>query len=223
MPSAPVLRRAVLPEDKSQRRAAILHAAEALLRRAPMGAFSVDALARRAGLAKGTVYLYYGSREEVLLAVHAERAEQLFDAIERALSAPAPSAQTVARATLRFLRAHPEFLPLAANCRGMLENNVGAEAALAYKLALGKRLAGVGARIEALFPGLAQGAGVALLMNAYALMIGLWQLSDPPACLREVLKRPDMRMFRVDFDKQLMAALTDLWHAMERRVEGAPT
>lgn len=57
MPSASVLRRARLPEDKSQRRAAILRAAEGLLRRAPMGAFSVDALARRAGLAKGTVYL----------------------------------------------------------------------------------------------------------------------------------------------------------------------
>lgn len=222
MPPAPVLRRALLPADKSQRRAAILRAAEALLRRAPMGAFSVDDLARRAGLAKGTVYLYFGSREEVLLAVHARRAEQLFDALERALAAPAPSAQSVARATLRFLRAHPEFLPLAAGCRSILENNVGTEAALAYKLALGARLAGVGARIEAQFAGLAPGAGVGLLMNAYALMIGLWQLSDAPSCLREVLKRPELRMFRIDFDKQLTAALMDLWHALERRAGGAP-
>ncbi|MBS0335654.1 MAG: helix-turn-helix transcriptional regulator, partial [Proteobacteria bacterium] len=61
--------RAILPEDKSERRAAILRAAAGLLKQAPHGAFSVEALARRAGLAKGTVYLYFGTREEVLLAV----------------------------------------------------------------------------------------------------------------------------------------------------------
>jgi len=221
MPPAAIRRRAVLPEDKSERRDAILRAAAGLLRRAPMGAITVEELARRAGLAKGTVYLYFETREEVLLAVHGKRTQKLFDALERALAGPAVDAKTMARATLRFLRAHPEFLPLAATCRGMLETNIGAEAALAFKRALGARLARLGARIEAVYPGLAQGEGLALLMNSHALMVGLWQLADAPACLRDVMKRPDMRMFRIDFQKQLMAALVDLWQAVERRGRGA--
>ena len=133
--------RAVLPEDKADRRAAILQAAVGLLKHAPQGTFSVEALARKAGLAKGTLYLYFGTREEVLLAVHAERQQQMFDALEKALGGTKADIRMVARTVTRFVRAHPEFLPLAANCRGMLETNIGAETALAYKQCIGVRLA----------------------------------------------------------------------------------
>lgn len=204
--------RAVAPGEKSERRAAILRAAEELLRAAPSGEFAVDELAKRAGLAKGTVYLYFGTREEVLLQVHLARLHVLFDALEQALTAPrGDPTQGATRATLGFLRAHPEFLPLAINCRGMLESKIGGAAALEFKVALGARLASLGARIEALNPGLAPGDGIALLMCSYALMLGLWQLTDPPACLRKAMALPQMAMFRVDFEKQLAAGLLALW------------
>lgn len=203
--------RAVLPEDKSERRASILRAASGLLEHAPHGAFSVDELARRAGLAKGTVYLYFGTREEVLLAVHAERQKLLFDTLDKVFAAPRVDIRGVARTVTRFLRAHPEFLPLAANCRGMLETNISTEAALAYKQAIGERLVRIGARLEVLFPTLARGQGIGLLMASYGMMIGLWQISDPPACLAPVMHRPEMRLFDVDLEKQLGAALVSLW------------
>jgi AcrR family transcriptional regulator len=205
-------RRAVAPQEKSERREAILRAAELLLHANPGGAITVEDLARQAGLAKGTVYLYFRTREEVLLQVHLERLHGLFDELEAALQAPrVDAAYHAVRATLHYLRAHPEFLPLATNCRGMLEANASAQAALEYKLALGVRLSAIGARIEELYPSLARGDGMALLMNSYALMIGLWQITDPPACLREAMQRPELGMFRIDFDKQLAAALLALW------------
>jgi len=204
--------RAVAPSQKTERRAAILRAAEALLHASPSGAFTVDDLARSAGLGKGTVYLYFRTREEVLLQVHLERLQGLFDALEQALDAPqANAAYGAVRATLRYLRAHPEFLPLASNSRSMLEANTSAGAALEFKLALGARLSAIGRRTEGLFPGLAPGDGMALLMSTYALMIGLWQLTDPPASLREAMQRPELSMFRIDFEKQLAAALLALW------------
>lgn len=204
--------RAIGPEEKTQRRAVILRAAEELLHAAPSGGITVEALARRAGLAKGTVYLYFRTREEVLLQVHWERLQGLFDALEQELGAAQSDVGAGAvRATLRYLRAHPEFLPLATNCRGMLEANTSTAAALEFKLALGARLAAIGARIEARYPGMEKGGGLAMLMNSYALMIGLWQLTDPPACLREAMQRPEMSMFRIDFEKQLAAALLALW------------
>lgn len=216
----PARTRAVLPEDKSERRAAILRAAAGLLKRSPQGAFSVEELARSAGLAKGTVYLYFGTREEVLLAVHAERQQQLFDTLDKALSPARVDIRLVARTVARFLRAHPEFLPLASNCRGMLETNIGTGPALAYKQAIGARLVQIGTRLEALFPTLSKGQGVALLMASYALMIGLWQISDPPECLAQVMERPDMRLFKVDLEKQLNAALVNLWEGAILRGNG---
>jgi AcrR family transcriptional regulator len=217
MTSSQLKKRAMAPADKSERRAVIVRAAADLARRDPSCSCSVDQLAAKAGVAKGTVYLYFGSREEVLLAVHEKQSHELFDVVERALAAPAPSAKSVVRAGLLYVRAHPQFYPLAAGCRSMLDSNVSTEVALAFKLGIGKRLQVLGARIEQLYPGLKAGEGAALLMNCYALIIGLWQQADPPLSLRAVMERPEMRIFKIDFEKQLNAALLDLWEAAARR------
>jgi len=209
--------RAVAAQDKEQRRAAIVAAAHALVHRDPSLTFSVDALARRAGLAKGTLYLYFGSREEVLLALHLQQSHEIFDVIERALGVPGADARSVLAAGMVYLRAHPEFYPLAGNCRGMLDTNISESAALAFKVTIANRLAPIGERIEALYPGLALGEGAALLMNSYAFIIGLWQQADTPVVLRDAMKRPEMAIFRIDFEKQLTAALLDLWESAERR------
>lgn len=219
MTTSQLRRRAVAAEDKTERRDAIVRAAAELVRRDPSCGCSVDQLAARAGVAKGTVYLYFGSREEVLLAVHEKQSHELFDVVERALAAPQPSGKSVVRAGLGYVRAHPQFYPLAANCRGMLDSNISTEVALAFKLGVGKRLQSLGARIEHLYPGLKAGEGAALLTNCYALIIGLWQQADPPLSLRPVMDRPEMRIFKIDFEKQLNAALLDLWDAAARRVK----
>lgn len=209
--------RAIGPEDKSERRAGIVRAAEALLRRDPSATFAVEQIARRASLAKGTVYLYFGSREEVLLAVHEKQTHELFDVVERALSAPDAQGRRVVEEGLGYLRSHPEFYPLAGNCRGMLDTNIGTEAALAFKVGVASRLQPLGTRIEEIFPGLQPGEGAALLTNCYALIIGLWQQADPPRSLRKIMHRPELAVFRIDFEAQLVAALLDLWEGVERR------
>jgi AcrR family transcriptional regulator len=211
------LRRAIVPEAKNERRAAIVGAAHALLHRSPAGTFSVETLARRAGLAKGTVYLYFRTREEVLLALHERQSHELFDVLEQALASPGAGARSVLAAGMGYMRTHPEFYPLAGNCRGMLDTNVSVQAALDFKIGIGRRLAAIGSLIEALYPGLASGEGAALLMNSYALIVGLWQLADTPLALRNAMDRPEMAIFRMDYEHQLTAALLDLWQSAERR------
>ncbi len=154
----------------------------------------------------------------MLLAVHAERAQQLFDVLERALAAPRADTRRMARAVLRHLKAHPEFLPLAATCRGMLETNISVDAALAFKRAVGARLGQLGTRVEVLYPRLPRGQGVALLMASYGLMLGLWQIAEPPECIAQAMALPEMRVFRIDCKKQLGAALVNLWEGATRRV-----
>ncbi len=210
-------RRAVAPEHKSEKRAAIVNAVHELARRDASASFSVEQLARRAGLAKGTVYLYFKTREEMLLAVHEKHSHELFDAVERALAAPGATAEKVVRAGLRYLKGHQELYPLAAGSLSMIDKNVGTEAAFAFKVGIGRRLAPLGARIEALYPGLAPGEGAVLLINSYAMIVGLWQLADPPLSLRPVMHRPEMQLFKLDFERQLTAALLDLWEAAARK------
>jgi TetR/AcrR family transcriptional regulator len=214
-------RRAVAPQHKAEKRAVIVRAAEALARRDPSASCSVEQLARKAGLAKGTVYLYFRTREEVLLAVHEKQTHAIFDVVEGALDAKGADADRVVRTGLRYLRSHPEFFPLAGNCRYMLDTNVSTEAALAFKGGLAQRLEGLGRKIERLYPGLKPGEGAALLTNSYALIVGLWQQADVPLCLRAVMHRPELRIFKIDFEQQLADALLDLWEAAGRRRKGA--
>jgi len=215
MTASHLKKRAIAPEAKLERRAAIVRAAAALSSQDTL--CSMESLARKSGLAKGTLYLYFRSREELMLAVHEKQTHEVFDVVERALDTPGAGAQSVLRAGMRYLKAHAEFYPLAANCRHMLDTNVSTEAALAFKLGISTRLNVLGRKIEAIYSGLRPGEGAALLMNSYAMIIGLWQQADTPASLRAVMNRPDMRIFRIDFEKQLSGALLDLWEAAARR------
>jgi len=214
------LKRARAAEHKTERRAAILAAAEALLLRDPSARFAVDEIARRAGLAKGTVYLYFGSREEVLLAVHDAQMEELFGSLARTLARPKVGAAAVARAVLGFLRQRPEFFRLSTSCHGALEASVSSAVARAHREAVAARLLSIGRRIEILHPGIRPGDGATLLKTCYALMLGLWQLAASP------LRVPgpgssdcEPAALRINFEAQLEAALTDLWNAAARRGE----
>ena len=73
-----IRQRAIQAEDKQERHHAILDAAERLLLRSPERIANVAEVADEAGLAKGTVYLYFPSKEELLLAVHERNIDGFF-------------------------------------------------------------------------------------------------------------------------------------------------
>jgi AcrR family transcriptional regulator len=209
------LKRARAPEHKSERRAAILAAAEALVRRDPSAGFAVEEIARRAGLAKGTVYLYFGSREEILLAVHDAQMNEMFGALEAALARPRADAVRVARAVMGFLRRRAEFFRLSTSCHSAHEGSVAPAVACAHREAVARRLTELGARIEALHPNMRRGEGLALLKNCYALMLGLWQIAASPLRVSGGTGSP--AALRIDYEAQLASGLTDLWNAAVNR------
>jgi len=62
--------RARTEEQKALRRQAVLEAAEAYFHEVGYEAFSMAQLARRAGVVKGTLYLYFKTREELFLTLY---------------------------------------------------------------------------------------------------------------------------------------------------------
>ena len=101
-----IKQRAMLDEDKQLRRQAILAAATALLMQRVERLASVEEVARQAGLAKGTLYLYFATKEEIYLAVHESQTHQFFDTLE-ALLARERSRPSLKRLTRN---AHRQFL-----------------------------------------------------------------------------------------------------------------
>lgn len=207
-----IRQRAVLAQDKHERHHAILDAAARLLRRAPDRVASVAEVADEAGLAKGTVYLYFPAKEALLLALHERNVGQFFDALTDRLQGAGP---VTIDAVLTVIRKHmvepPLFLPLASRCFGTVQQSVDATVAQAFRERMAVRLEQAGAGLERHFTTLPPGGGVVLLRHSYALILGLWQMSPSSgaAGAREVRDAPSTLRFAYPAD--LDRALTALW------------
>lgn len=206
--------RATRDEDKLERRREILDAAERLFREQPESLASMDQLAEAAGVAKGTLYLYFPSKEEVLVALHERHSCEFFDALAVLLRAPAPvTVETLLDLTrVQFLE-RPTVLSLASLVIGLTERTVPPEAALRFKMKLGEHLIAAGQGLEARL-GLTAGDGTRLLNISYALIIGMWQLTGCMGTARyqHLLAPKIARAFVTEYPAETMTALRLIWN-----------
>lgn len=99
-------------ERKQARHQALLRNAEALVREGGFSALTMLAVASRSGIAVGTLYRYFASKEALANAVFASATEREVAAVDLALSEPAAPAERLAGAIRSFAHrafAAPEF------------------------------------------------------------------------------------------------------------------
>jgi AcrR family transcriptional regulator len=213
-----IRQRAIQAEDKRERHDAILDAAERVLSRSPERVASVAEVADNAGLAKGTVYLYFPSKEELLLAVHERRIDGFFRDVIALVEAEAPATiDAMLALTRRHIVEPPLFLPLASRCFGMMTHSIPLESAAAFKQRMAARLERAGAGLERHFAPLPPGGGVALLRRSYALILGLWQMSataEGEAALCAMAGPGTSHVFAWSYPVELDVALRALWQGM---------
>ncbi len=140
-----IKQRARTDSQKQQRHAMIIDAAEALLRQSGFDAMTMQAVARTAGLAKGTSYLYFASRETLVLAV----CDRLFDRWIDDFAATLPEWDNHEQLCRDFAACYardPLFIQLAGFSTALLEPQLGVADFIAAKRAMArrvKRLAGI--------------------------------------------------------------------------------
>src|SRR5258707_11932123 len=112
-----VKQRAIASADKEERRRTILDAAEALFLEHPDRMASVAEVAEAAGLAKGTVYLYFPGKEEMLLALHERHVAKFFAQLMKKLGEPGPlDFDDILPVTSAYLIRVPGYLGLTSRC-----------------------------------------------------------------------------------------------------------
>ncbi len=99
--------------DKDAKRRAILSAAAEQLKQVGFDAFTMAALGRSAGVAKGTLYLYFRTREEVMLALFLDASAKWQRALTDMIG-PGAEDDFVIEAMVRLTEGVPLFLPLLA-------------------------------------------------------------------------------------------------------------
>jgi AcrR family transcriptional regulator len=223
-PPPPPRQRAIDADEKAARREVILDAAEHLYDPAqPLP--GVAEIAARAELAKGTMYLYFQTKEAIYLGLHARHSRRFFEALVARLESPDVfgADDMLAIVDAHMIRA-PAFLPLSNACMGAGAERIDEASHEAFHHELAMWLMRAGAGLERRLPRLAPGDGARVLHHGYALMLGLYQLlGQPSQCAvhrrmheRGIASRAGaVAAGPPDFRTESHAALRGLWRQVE--------
>lgn len=209
--------RALTEEERYKRKDRLAEAGLELFAERGWQALTIEAIASRAGVAKGTVFLSFSTKEELFL--HGLRGR--FDAWFGRLSAVDPASGNTrewAEQTLRTLREDPQFLPLLSLTGPVLERGAARDAVLEFKMALAQGLHRLSSIWGPKLPKVGPETWPALFLRVYAIIIGAWTVGEPAASVRSAIEAsPELALFGLGFDAlfvpvleaQLDAALAD--------------
>jgi TetR/AcrR family transcriptional regulator len=203
----PRKRRAVTDALKDARRDAILAAARALFCAEPFESIAMSQVAAAAGLAKGTLYLYFRTREEIFLALLTREYSAWLAAFAeeaKRFATPEAALDWIAAS----LSGRQELVLLAGILHAVLERNLSVETARAFKL-------GVDAGIASIVPDLARALHLDSEKDArrflnwlQASVVGIHQLASPAPTVRTAMaQEPRLAGMTVDFQQELRAML----------------
>jgi len=209
------MQRALRPEQKESRRQAILAGAAQLFGERRTADLRMADLALALGLGKGTLYLYFPTKEALFLAVLRGEMGAWFQGAAARLEATAAGADPVqvAEGLVQELLDRPLLPGLQALLHGVLEQSVLREETQAFARFLQDGVTLMGSRLERVLP-LRPGQGADFLLRFYALVTGIRLMSARPPYVREALEDPGLGVFTFTFEGVFRGAVVDMLRGM---------
>jgi AcrR family transcriptional regulator len=204
-------------EDKDLRRAHLIDAATRLFADSTFEAVTIARVAELAGVAKGTAYLYFATKETLFLELARAELTLWVQALIKKLqrlrlgSGASQPAQAVPAAMARCAAERPALGRLLVLLHSVIEPNIDEAAARDFKLYLRDLLAQASEAIANKIPGLTLDDAATLVLQMHALVISLSQLANPPPVIARVMAAdPTLQSMQIDFEPFLAATLTTL-------------
>ena len=195
---------------KDQRRATLVAAAGRLFADADFEAITIARVAEIAGMAKGTAYLYFATKETLFLElVRAELTAWLTDFVKAvARLRPATAAVALPKLVAKSFAARPQLRRLVVLQHTLLEPKLADEPALQFKLHLRDLMDEAVAAITPKISGWQQHDAQVFLMQGFALVISTTVLSEPaPVIARVLASDARLKPFQIAFEPFLAQAL----------------
>lgn len=208
-----VRQRARSPEDKDLRRTQLIDAATQLFADADFDAVTVARVAERAGLAKGTAYLYFATKETLFLAlVRAELAQWLKDLAQKLKRVRSNQPErAVPQAIAKSVAGRPVLCRLLVLLHTVIEPKLDEATAREFKLYLRDLLGHAGSLIAAKIPGMPARDAATLVLQTHALVISLTQLASPAPVIQRVLAADaSLQSMQIEFEPFLTQTLVAL-------------
>lgn len=201
-------RLALTDSEKQQRRQLLLDAAHQLFRE-QQDIPTVAAIAERAEVGKGTVYLSFRTKEQIFIALLSDSFLG-FIAQLKPLLPHLDSPATFAKHYTEFLLAQPDLLQLAAMANTVLETNLPQETLLAFKQQLAHAVAECAVLIAPVLQVPIEHCQQ-LLTRTWALTVGLYQGSSQRWQLQHVLPQTVYQQLFPDYRREVEHSVRQLW------------
>ena len=167
----------------------------------------------RSGVAKGTAYIYFATKETLFLELVKAELTKWLDALTATLTRLRSTrpATAVPVAIAKSLGERPVLRRLLVLLHSVIEPKIDEATAREFKLFLRDVLLQASQLIAGKIPGLSADSAATLVLQTHALVISITQLASPPPVIaRVVAADPSLHMMQIDFEAFLTLTLTTL-------------
>lgn len=207
-------RPALTEEERLSRRSALLDAARHLYREQGILP-TVSEIAKAAGIAKGAVYLWFNSKEEIFVALleaaFLDLLARLVSVIESLDSCPESAPDNFAAAYAELLIEVPDAVQLASIQSSIFKESLPIESFSRLNRNVGASLSKAGAMLERRFGSLIGCRGADLILYTWNLTVGMWLMINIPEQLKKVLDASSLAIFHREYLAELRTAVAQLW------------
>lgn len=182
---------------------------------------SVAQIVKRAGLAKGTFYLYFKTKEELFIELLSDAVIRLFDNLKSELSHTDIDLDLLIDLFVKYVCEDQILIKLGAIFAGVLEQNTEQDVILRFKMQMVKLLLETGEMIslrvkeknakEICYREISADQGAKLLIRSYAVFLGVAQMQPSSIIATEILEMPAFAPIRLELEGDTKAILKALW------------
>lgn len=214
-------KRASTTESKEYRKQTILEAATSLFFENPGALPTVSEISKRCSIAKGTVYIYFSTKEQIFLTIIEELFTEFIKQTEGFILASdgvENPLESIINKLCRYFSDNRTMLYLAGMTNSIIEQNIEIEAAYEHKKSIQKQLLDLGALMGNTLS-LDKILCAKLLLRTYAITLGTRQICNPPKKVQQIHQKKGAEFLLPDFEEELRQTLTPFWKGSIKNVQ----
>jgi AcrR family transcriptional regulator len=202
--------RAVLETDKESRYQDFLAAGSRLFSVRDYEDISVSAICQDAGLAKGTFYLYFDTKEDIFLELTLSQMKTWNEEINPALInlGTNPTPEQFAKVLSESFRSLPQLPRLLQMLHAILERNASEEAILKFKSVLAEKNEVQFGIVSRMYPQLPSEKIQLFMLFCQVTLIGTWQFANPPPRVRTIIEENGFERLLFDYETALFSQVS---------------
>ena len=173
---------------------------------------TMNRIAERAGVAKGTLYLYFRTKEALFLSLYEDRLSAWYAELQALADHDAGTVATpaAARVIASTLAARPTLICLHGLLHSTLGHNIDLETTVAFRRRQHGKNSDLASSLARRIEGLSRHRALRFLIQLEVVVGGLSWAANSPLPISQALEEEDLAAFRIDFEEELREIATAL-------------